>query len=103
MKDGGSAFPGIAGSYAGADEYQNRYTGLETYGGMSLRDYFAAATLTGFMETYHAPDAPDTPERRTSLAKLCYDVADAMIAERDSETPSQAELKAEGATDGYGG
>jgi hypothetical protein len=43
--------------------------------GMTLRDYFAAAALTGWLAT----DTTPTPK---STAKACYNYADAMLAAR---------------------
>ena len=48
-------------------------------GGMSLRDYFAAAYLCGFAMRPISDDPP-TPEQKAALA---YIHADAMLAERD--------------------
>lgn len=74
--DGGPAFPITlvedpnGGFTSGRDGY-----GL---GGASLRDYFAAKALQGWMSNSDLPDeAPET------VAKLSYRMADAMIAERD--------------------
>lgn len=55
-------------------------------GGMTLRDYFAAAALTGFVA---ANQSVDTPECRpqTAAAVICYALADAMLAARGKETP----------------
>jgi hypothetical protein len=45
--------------------------------GMSLRDYFAAAALTGAMAN------PNTVSTQISIALAAYLCADAMLAERD--------------------
>lgn len=65
MNDGGPAFPIV--------ETENRHS---VYPGMSLRDYFAARAIGGLRgdHLFHS-----TPEK---LAALCYDIADAMLAER---------------------
>ena len=75
--DGGAAFPG---------PYLNEHDKLEVIwkqGGMSLRDYFAASAMqaiahevcrTGREFGYTAPDA---------IAKQAYEIADAMLAERN--------------------
>jgi len=44
-------------------------------GGMTLRDYFAAAALTGIL-------AVASSDRQAAIAAECYDLADAMLAER---------------------
>ena len=64
--DGGPAFPviGAAGSQ-------------EDYGGMSLRDYFAAKAMQGF-----AADGADTWPSAESMATGAYKWADAMLRER---------------------
>jgi hypothetical protein len=51
--------------------------------GMSLRDYFAGQALAGLMATNH--DYFDK-----ELALHCYDVADAMLAERERTTNATA-------------
>lgn len=62
--DGGLAFPGFH-----IDD------GVTTiYGGMSLRNYFAAAALTGYVMR-------DTLGTAEFAAKRCYELADAMLRE----------------------
>ena len=71
-KDGGSAFP-LSGPLTTSDNL-----------GMTLRDYFAAAALSGMELTaegsmgggkfFYGP---------VTIAKRAYDIADAMIKERD--------------------
>jgi hypothetical protein len=48
--------------------------------GMSLRDYFAAAALQGWIASLPA-DAVMT-NREAGVAERCYKLADAMLAER---------------------
>jgi hypothetical protein len=68
MKDtGGPAFPTTPENY---DDYTSD-------AGMDLRDYFAAKVLQGFCA---APEFNWDDEKR--LVKRCYDIADAMLAER---------------------
>ena len=64
INDGGTAFP----------------CPVEGTSGMSLRDYFAAAALTGLLAS---PD-PTLPNPE-GIAKVCYRFADAMIVERNKE------------------
>ncbi len=69
LKDGGPAFPLNLGGE------------LPAYKGMSLRDYFAAQLAHGMIST-----GVDT--RIISLlqiAKNAYDLADAMLAQRDHD------------------
>jgi hypothetical protein len=58
---------------------------------MSLRDYFAAAALQGWLATY-GEDTPHPGLDETngkaymkSLAQCSYEMADAMLAERKAE------------------
>ena len=71
-KTGGPAFP--------HDKYMKNGDQWGTYahGGMSLRDYFAAAAMTGLCSGQHWPMASDGEE----MARRCFIFADAMIAAR---------------------
>jgi hypothetical protein len=48
-------------------------------GGMSLRDYFAAAAMQGYLAGKAIPDRRDSIEL---YARSAYAIADAMLAER---------------------
>ena len=48
-------------------------------GGMSLRDYFAAAAITGFIAN------PQNSGHIDIVVKVAYEVADAMLIVRDKE------------------
>jgi len=48
---------------------------------MSLRDYFAAAALTGLCASFDGPCLDDAFV--TGVARRAFDVADAMLAARD--------------------
>ena len=50
-------------------------------GGMSLRDYFAAAAMQGYLASWEA-DQVVTVELLTDIA---YQVADAMLKQRDKK------------------
>lgn len=63
--DGGSAFPASVG---------------QTLPGMSLRDYFAAAALTGFLQRGAITDMD-------LLAEKAWGAADWMLAERVKAKP----------------
>ena len=56
-------------------------TGVYTVEGMTLRDYFAAKAMQGFITNFDTrrSDIIDVPE----LARSAYYLADAMIAERN--------------------
>jgi len=74
MKDGGSAFP-IATS-----EWRDVvHGGME---GMSLRDWFAGQALSGWLASF---GANQRVKKVDELVLFVYEVADAMIAERDKE------------------
>jgi hypothetical protein len=49
-----------------------------TFQEMTLRDYFAASALTGFLASYS--QTPDPYPRKT--AKACFEYADAMMEAR---------------------
>lgn len=59
----------------------------KTYGitGMTLRDYFAAAALTGLIEHSQTKKGRNHPEASTEcLAKNAYAVADSMLKAREA-------------------
>lgn len=68
--NGGPAFPLAASTGDPRD-------GVYATDGMNLRDYFAAAALTGLMRH---PDS--VGEKEETVAAWAYAAADAMIAER---------------------
>ena len=74
MSDGGPAFPRPA--------VNDKMGWLGAQQGMTLRDYFAAAALTGILASYaneqHVADSE-------SCAKEAYERADSMLAERAKE------------------
>lgn len=88
---GGSAFPETT-TNAGCTEYGQQYSNTYSYGGMTLRDYFAAKFAHAEMVTAGAlPDpardliAAASRANRTieqQVAFNAYKLADAMIAER---------------------
>ena len=69
MPDNPRAFPG------GLAEGMEPDVKMPYNGGMTLRDYFAAAALTGIL-------AVASSDRQAAIAAECYDLADAMLAER---------------------
>ena len=88
--DGGPAFPASVGS--GLEGYGNSYPKdtpqgqiwIQDFQGMTLRDYFAAKALLGlFCDTQiinfgiHSDGSPIT------ITERAYELADAMLAERD--------------------
>mgnify|MGYP003647586273 CR=1 FL=1 len=73
---GGSAYPRnlVPGTVTTDGEGRQHHTlFVPAQEGMSLRDYFAAAALGGLADVVD----------ETKAAKWCYEMADAMLAERD--------------------
>jgi hypothetical protein len=77
IKDGGPAFP-----RSGYEVDRETASACDTWpqDGMTLRDYFAAAALTGYLAG-HAGDGIFIPHEKTAAVRA-YEFADAMIAER---------------------
>lgn len=75
IDDGGPAFPHPWNADMG-------WSPRDAPGGMSLRDYFAAAALTGTI----AFPIPGTEKRPENAARECYAYADAMLAARKAKT-----------------
>jgi len=75
-KDGGPAFPGTKENYEFSGE-----------AGMSLRDYFAAKALDGFMhwvlDRPHFVDCDSAAKAACGYAKSAYLIADAMLEARE--------------------
>lgn len=83
--DCGPAFPsGIAGP-----EYGNK-AGECMEPGMSLRDFFAAAALTGWAAGRNVKATDSTPD---VVAVGCYRYADAMLRERNRGDDPDADAK----------
>lgn len=80
--DGGPAFP------AELVERENGVHTLVMSSGMSLRDYFAAAALTGALAHGVSFKGKNAIEKRQSLcnraASIAYIAADAMLAAREA-------------------
>lgn len=77
MKDGGQAFPRHYEQVIGSKLEETEMIVLRSVDGMSLRDYFAGQVLM----TYR----PSTTSPEQDIAKACYRVADALIAERERQ------------------
>ncbi len=75
-KDGGAAFPRAARTFPSAHNEQQD--------GMSLRDYFAAAALTGIIAANEHIDSHTNKHPKRAYDALAY--ADAMLAARAGET-----------------
>lgn len=89
VEDGGPAFP-VVTSFLEREHRRepHRFThDVTTAGGMSLRDYFAAKALAGFLAN------PGTQGITTALpfvAGVAYKMADAMLAARSPSEPLNA-------------
>ena len=70
---GGPAFPRVV-------EQPNGY--MKAVEGMTLRDYFAAKAMQGWLSTYGA-DVPQQSVRAENIAMLAYEIADAMLKARE--------------------
>jgi len=73
--DGGSAF---ALTHEEWNNDRNEYE-IVTHGGLTKRDYFAAAALQGAIASFAGTDKIPTPDR---FAEIAYAHADAMLAAR---------------------
>ena len=85
--DGGSAFSRPA-FYAPGTVEDGLYNGPET--GMSLRDYFAAKAMQGWLASYGPNNGQPSPD---TIAAMAYRFADGMIKARrhhDSHPQRQA-------------
>ncbi len=61
----------------------NMAGGYDTKGGMSLRDYFAAKAMQGSMSGEYRDNSCCLIHKQ--IAKDAYELADAMLAERDKK------------------
>ena len=78
MKDGGSAFPNESSEVT---QYKPSSMLIPGSTGMTLRDYFAAKAMQGHLSN---PAVTENPAYdREGLVKDCYQMADAMIKERE--------------------
>ena len=71
INDGGPAFP---------FRYQDGKGGMQ-FPGMSMRDYFAAAALTGLCASFDGPCLDDAFV--SGVTRRAFDLADAMLAARE--------------------
>lgn len=79
------AFPGIEGSHAAGDSHGNPYTGLETYPGMTKREFFAAMALQGVLSC-HTLRQTTSPEMYAIMAVNC---ADALLKQLEAIKPEE--------------
>lgn len=83
-KDGGPAFPDIVTDLDYDTASQQRYPNTYSHGGMSLRDYFAAAAMQGILAG--RTSWPETEQEMKEGAHAAYEVADAMLSERSGDS-----------------
>jgi len=76
--NGGSAFPEIISDKDKSGQYDTY-----SYGGMSLRDYFAGQALIGLI--LRGLHVQEMPGNRIEYAKISYSFADAMLEVRENE------------------
>lgn len=74
IDDGGEAFPAAIAVGPAGDVYPG-------IAGMSRREYFAAAALTGICANSYTPWSPNIADiTDEQIAKAAFDLADALIA-----------------------
>lgn len=78
--DGGAAFPGFE-RWEQMDSEERLRECQAPVGGMSLRDYFAAKALSVVMQSSDIQDALSWDTWTSKVAKVAYEVADAMLKE----------------------
>lgn len=67
-------------------EEQNAFPALHLDGhrGMSLRDYFAAKAMQGYISTFSSEDpCCNVDDLKEDISEMSYKVADAMLKERE--------------------
>jgi hypothetical protein len=78
LKDGGPAFPRPISEDRSQGDMPDGNRMVDQQSGMSLRDYFAAAALTGLI----ASNDVEAGDRISDLPGYAYQIADAMLSER---------------------
>lgn len=79
INDGGTAFP----TYWYDRDSTGEMVVREQSEGMTLRDYFAAKSLTIIGLAHNLTLGKDIPNDNLILAERCYAIADAMLLERE--------------------
>lgn len=85
INNGGPAFPVVTRPMETEHGFGHQFSNSTwQYGGMTLRDYFAAAALHGLI-AYHGDKMHIVDkDGRTSLHLIAYDHADAMLRARET-------------------
>lgn len=82
-KDGGSAFPQLDRLIGHENRDNSHSFEAESFGGMTLRDYFAAKFMAVFVKQLweRGPEGSHA-DAESRLSAFAYRIADAMLAER---------------------
>ena len=85
IKDGGPAFPEVVTHLDYSYEADHRFGNTFSYGGMTLRDYFAAKALPAYLS--HVSDGGSAILSRcyAEAATEAYEIADAMLKAREAK------------------
>ena len=84
IDDGGSAFP-VTPIHTESHGWVHPEQLIHDANGMSLRDYFAAAALTGLIGDFMksaASNKKNPEESKNHLVAACYNLADGMLEAR---------------------
>ena len=86
--DGGSAFPGGKISHyeyewVGPNQVPTGKPVMVKEAGMTLRDYFAAHAIDVGSRSLTMDDCMDYDARKANIARHAYEMADAMLKERE--------------------
>lgn len=84
-KDGGAAFPGQVLKEGPLGD------GMSFEDGMSLRDWYAGMALVGLSSTTLEPPPADYTDAVERRARLAFDLAEAMLAERTRTSEEKQE------------
>lgn len=80
IENGGAAFPGkLPMSDVRSDEARD----FAHFGGMTLRDYFAAKAMQSFLVGSVLPPGFDYAEQMAHMAAIAYGAADCMLVARE--------------------
>jgi hypothetical protein len=85
--NGGPAFPQIRTNReeqtGSTHEHAVDIANVHSYGGMTMRDYFAAQALPQVMQSADNQSVLAWPNWAKEVAAASYEIADAMLAERE--------------------
>lgn len=82
-QDGGSAFPQLSVEACERDGHGDLIEPFTSaMGGMSLRDWFAGQALACLLAERYPIIGKDEKDAQQKTAKVCYDLADALIVQR---------------------